>query len=137
MLHLSIEPSLIELAKSSGLNLSSEFESWIKIRVGNMDNEVNNKEDTEILIAKHRAEIQRLQSQAEQEKEKANEVSAEINTLDYNIDDMVKFKENFDNPEDSRIHAIQFLFKKRYNKTLSILEAKELLINRAKDRGLI
>jgi hypothetical protein len=137
VLSLYIDSDLKKLAKQSGLNLSNEFETWLKIRVGNMDNIGNEKiEDTELLIAEHFSEIKRLQTKAEIEKEQKDKGSEEQNSLDGMIDDMVKFRENLTNPTDQRVHGVQFIFKKRYNKFVNPLEAKDMLLSRIKERGI-
>lgn len=103
-----------------------------------MANDVTeNKKDTELLIAEHLAEIKRLQSQAEVEKEKKDKGSEENTTIDFQIDNMVEYKESLTEPDQARVTGLQFLFKKRYNKILNPLQAKDLLVNRAKERGLI
>lgn len=131
-LHLTIETNLIEIAKASGLNLSQEFEEWIKIRLGQID---DGKPiiDIDMEIAKYQAEIQKLKSQAELNKEIEFKGKEENMILDNSIDNMKQFEENLANPSDTRIHGIQFLMQKKFNKILNPLEAKELLLKRIKE----
>lgn len=134
-LHLSINKELTNLARGSGLNLSAEFEEWIKIRLGKMgDDKMSNDPDNEIL--KLRAEIQKLESQKDiisKEQNKQKEINM---VLDGYIDNMIEFKEDLTNPSDSRMHGCQFLMQKKFHQILNPLQAKELLLNRIKERGL-
>jgi len=141
MLHLSIDPSLMELAKASGMNLSKEFEEWIKIRLGNI-NEDKPIVNIDLEIAKYRAEIQKLQNQAELAKEQEYKEQEEIMVIDGIIDNELTLKKPEQKIEDLvlsdiRIHGAQFLFKQKFNKMLNPLEAKELLEKRMKERKLI
>jgi hypothetical protein len=145
MLHLSIETDLIELAKQSGLNLSKEFEEWIKIRLGNIE-EDKPTINVDLEIAKHQAEIQKLKNQAEIIKTQEMKGQEEIMVIDQQIANMEEFREgkewkDFINDSrygvESRIHGIQFLFQKKFNKVLNPLEAQELLENRLKERGFV
>ena len=134
-LTLYIDNDLIVLAKSSGINLSQEFEQWIRIRMNQTaDNEV--KEDTELLIAKYRAEIIKLESQAERNKEIQGQKDYELKVLDDMIDNMKQFNENLADIAEVRIHGLQFLFKRKFGMDLNPFEAKEMLLNRIKERGL-
>jgi hypothetical protein len=147
LLHLSINPTLKKLAKQSGLNLSKEFEEWVKIRLGNIEEDkpiVN----TELEIAKHQSEIQKhqseiqkLKSQAEFVKTEEMKAKEEVMVLDNMIDNELKtFKSKaitWEEIVNEKIHGIQFLFQRKFNKTLNPLQAKELLLNRLKERKMI
>ena len=152
-LTLYIDTNIKESAKASGLNLSAEFEEWLRIRLGNI-NEDRPKIDVDLEIAKHQAEIQKLKSQAELIKEEEFKIKEQEMVLDNIIDNMKKeritktqkypvileWKDFINNKNygiESRIHGIQFLFKQRFNKIINPLEAKELLEKRLKEKGLI
>jgi hypothetical protein len=138
MLHLSIDPDLVNMAKASGMNLSGEFEEWIKIRLNQSnDNQLLQNQDTDKEIIKLQAEISKLQSKKEIEKEQSIQGSEEIMIIDDALENMKAFKESFEDPEDLRIHGLQFLFKKKFHKELNPLQARELLINRAKEKGFL
>lgn len=134
-LTLYIDTDIVSLAKSSGLNLSSEFEEWIKIRLGKMD-EIKPDIDVDLEIARHKAEILKLESVNELKKEKLEAETAEKVSLDRMIDNMIEFKDDMSNISEPRINGVQFIFKRRYNKVLNPMEAKELLLNRIKERNL-
>jgi hypothetical protein len=152
-LTLYIRNDIKELAKNSGLNLSKEFEEWIKIRLGKMD-EIKNDIDIDLEVAKHHAEIVKLQSQKELQTKQDFKDKEEDMVLDNIIDDMEKERttktdkyriilewKDFINHEiygvDSHIHGIQFLFKKKFNKDLNPSEAKDLILKRLKEKGFI
>lgn len=133
---LYIDNDLVTLAKSSNMNLSAEFEEWIKIRLGKMGDETKKVCDPENEILRMRAEIQKLESQKElylKEQNKEKEINM---VLDGYIDNMIEFKEDLTNPSDSRTHGVQFLMQKKFHQIIGPLEAKELLLNRIKERGL-
>jgi post-segregation antitoxin (ccd killing protein) len=140
-LHLTIETNLIEQAKLSDLNLSAEFEEWIKIRLGNI-NEDKPLINTDLEIAKHMAEIQKLKNQAEIQEEQKSQEQEEVMVIDGIIDNELSTTKK-DHPEttwdtiiEDRIHGVQFLFQKKFHKQLNPLESKEFLENRLKERGL-
>lgn len=136
MLHLSIEPELVNIAKSSNMNLSKEFEEWIRIRLNQTE---DNKPiiDIQLEKAKLKAQLLQLDNQEALNKQEVDKQTIEDNSLDTIIDNMKQFNEDFINISDIRIHGVQFIMKKRYNKVLNSLESKELLIKRLKERGLI
>jgi hypothetical protein len=150
VLQLYINSDLKKLAKKSGLNLSKEFEEWIKIRLGQIevDKPVVN---IDLEIAKHQSEIQKLQSQVILKSELELKGKEESLVVDSVIDDMINgpkgekykgktLKDLFKDKEygiDSKIHGIQFLFQKKFKKVLNPLEARELIEKRIKERGLI
>lgn len=150
LLHLSVDQDIKKLAKESGLNLSKEFEEWLKIRLGQIevDKPVVN---IDLEIAKHQSEIQKLQSQAMLKTELDLKGKEESMIVDGIIDDMINepkgekykgktLKDLFKDKEygiDSKIHGIQFLFQKKFKKVLNPLEARELIEKRIKERGLI
>lgn len=131
-INLSLDKDIYDIAINSGLNLSQEFEEWIKIRMN--QTEENNNEDVDLLIAKTQAELSRLQSRKEIVKTEVQKAKEEVMIIDDMIEDMKKFEET--EVSDMRIHGIQFLFKKKFNKTLNPLEAKELIENRISERNL-
>jgi hypothetical protein len=136
VLHLSISPDLIERAKNSNMNLSEEFESWLKIRL-NQTNKAANNQDIDKEISKLQMEILNLNNQKDQKVKAEMQDKEELIVIDYQIDDMVKFKDNLEEPDPLRIKGLQFLLKSKFNKDLNPLEARELLINRAKERNLL
>jgi hypothetical protein len=136
MLHLSINPDIANMAKSSGMNLSKEFEEWLRIRIENIGAE-KPIIDRDFEIAKYRAEIQKLESQKDMEQQLKDKQKEELLVLDGVIDNMVEYKDDLTNPSDNRCHGIQFLFQRKFKKVLNPLQVKELLEKRIKERGLI
>jgi hypothetical protein len=141
-LHLYINSELVDLAKNSNLNLSAEFEEWIRIRLGNI-NEDKPVVDIDLEIAKYRSEILKLQNQAELDKQFENKEQEEIMVLDGIIDnerDTIKKNhpdKTWDEIAEERINGVIFLFSKKFNKPLNRMEAKELFIKRIKERELL
>src|SRR3972149_6560209 len=128
-LTLYIDNDLTNLAKSSGLNLSSEFEEWIRIRLNQSFTDTP-KDDTDFEIAKHQAEIQRLKSTAEIQREQMDKEKEEVMVIDGVIDNekdvtMKVFPETkWEDIAVKRTHGVQFLFKQKFNKLLNPLEAQ-------------
>lgn len=145
-INLSLDSDIYELSKTMNLNLSEEFEQWIRIRMNQYNkDEEQAKVNTELEIAKHIAEIKKLQTQAEMEKEQKDKEDRETKFIDYTIDNINSIELSIESNkgksieeliDDSKIHGIQFIFKKKFNKTLDYLQAKELILNRIKERGL-
>lgn len=143
-LTLYIDSDLVSIAKSSGLNLSQEFEQWIKIRMNKIESE-SPIIDKQLEIAKHKSEIQKLESMVEQDKQIEMKQKEETMIVDNMIDniieiememDMNKGKKLIDLITDAKVSGIQFLFKKKFNKNLTPVEAKQLLENRIIERGI-
>ena len=136
LLHLSIDNDLVNLAKSSGLNLSAEFEEWLKIRMNQFDKE-GPKENPELLIAEYRSKIIKLESQKQIEVNEEMKNKEKVMVIDNIIDNEEKHKKPDDRWEDimeNRIHGLQFLFQKRFNEKLEVIQAREMLIARLKER---
>ena len=134
-LTLYIDNDLVNMAKNSNMNLSAEFEEWIRIRL-NQSEEIKPIENIPMEIAKLQSEIHRLENLKTISIEKQTIEKEQDNSLDIIIDNMKVMNEELLNPNDAKIHGVQFIFKKRYNKILNPLQAKELLLKRIKDRNL-
>lgn len=135
-LTLYIDNELINIAKSINMNLSQEFEEWIRIRL-NQNIEDKPIIDIELERAKLKAQLIQLDNIQEQDKLKIDKQKEEIMIIDNMIDNMIEYKEDLTNITDTRLQGLKFLYKKKFNKDINILEAKELLINRIKEKGLI
>ena len=140
-LHLSIDTDLLTLAKQSDLNLSAEFENWVKIRLNqndNMDEKAENLDfDKEILRLKN--EITRLQSKKELQKSEDLKAKELNDFLDYNIDNMLKNKAQNQTLEDKirdRVSGLKYLYKNKYRKNLNDTEIINMFLDRLKERGL-
>lgn len=139
VLHLSIEPELISLAKSMGINLSQEFEDWIRIRMNQVKkNDIQKTEDeANKLIAQHRIEIMKLESEREKIKEQELNKDLEKEVIDFQIDNIIENKGSLTDIDPLRFAGLQFVFKKKFGKILNSLEAKDLIEKRIKERGLV
>lgn len=147
-LHLSIDSNLTDLAKTSGLNLSQEFEEWIRIRL-NQNNDLNPTVDTEMEIAKHKSEILRLEQEAKVQKTREMEDSEREALIEKATNALLNWKKQKDAGEfqdrhfdwnreiDTYAKQLQFVFKKRLNINLNnLLEARELIIKKLKEKGI-
>lgn len=134
-LHLSIDTDLLTLAKNSNINLSAEFEDFIKFRMGQETKEVNNV-NPDMEIAKLKQEIARMESikvikVSEEQKQKEH-----IMVLDLIIDNEIKYTKPEEIAE-KRFTGLQYLFKQKFNEKLPEGQAKELITKRLKERALI
>lgn len=148
MLHLSIEPEILELAKASGLNLSNEFEQWIRIRMNKSFKEDNKAIDLDIERAKALQRIKDIDAMAQARQNESNKEQLEIQALDEYIDylkekdksinDGSKHEKHITNEEDERLnlHGIVFLYKHKFNQNITMEQAKLILDKRLKERGL-
>lgn len=135
-LNLSIDVDLLELAKNSDLNLSQEFEEWVKVRL----NQPISDEFEEIDLDKEKArlmlEMRKLESKAELQKRQEEKEDLKLKTIDHAIDNSLKHMKPEEIPE-SRKDGVVYLFKSRHRTEINPLEAKELIENRMKERGLL
>jgi hypothetical protein len=136
-LTLYIDNKLVNLAKVSNMNISNEFEQWLKVRLGQIHNDNEPIIDADLEIAKHEAEILKLRTKKEVKQDLEIKAKEEIMVIDNQIDNLLEFHEDLKNITEERIHGLQYLFQKKFNKVLNPLQAKELLENRIKERGLI
>ena len=135
-LHLSIDTDLLELAKNMDLNLSAEFEDWIRIRTGNMDNNNEEKVDYDKEYARLQMELKRLESKKEMEARQEDLDKRKVAAIDRTID------QEMENTEASKIPAnrssgLIYIFKSAFNVNLTEKEAVELIENRMKERNLL
>jgi hypothetical protein len=146
VLQLYINTELKKLAKGSGMNLSQEFEEWIRIRL-NQSQKEEESIDIPMEIAKRKEEILRLE---QREKIKETEISEEQQKdtlIDKVSDTFLHWKERKDRGEfqsktikwnnelDTSIRQLQFVFKKRLDIILNSLIAKDLILNKLKEKG--
>lgn len=140
-LTLYIDTELRELAKASDLNLSAEFEEWVKTRLNQsyIDEPVVN---VDLEIARYRAEIMKLENKKEMQNQQISREKDEIMILDGVIDnarEMTKMNHpetTWESIADGRMRGVQFLFKQKFKRMLNPLEAKEMLLKRIKEREL-
>lgn len=132
-LTLYIDTDLKKIAKNRGFNLSREFEEWLRVRC-NMNVEAEKIEDPDKIIAEYRLKIEKMQSIKELKHQQKN-IDIEKNAvLDFQIDNMRDNEEDLNDISEARIRGIQFVFKKKFNKMLNPIEAKELMDKRIAER---
>ena len=139
LLHLSIDTGILELAKNSGINLSGEFEEWIKVRL-RMDDESMPKESIDNEIIKYQQEIQKLRSMSEIVQSKEMVEREKLMVIDNTIDNRMKYKkegERISKIPKERAKGLMFMLKKKYNDRMTEDDAAELLLKRMKERGLL
>lgn len=139
-INLSIDADLYEFIKNykavnTDFNISQELEEWIRIKMGHQNNETEivdyDKEKARLLM-----ELRQLESKEELAKREDEKEDMKIKTIDHAIDNAIKFGKKIEEIPDDRKNGVAFLFKSRYNVDITPLEAKELLENRIKERGL-
>ena len=135
-LHLSIDSELLEIAKNMDLNLSSEFEEWIRIRAGqNVTDTIEKSKDYDKEYARLQLEMQKLQSQkelADKEEQKQSEI---LMLIDHTIDNELEITPAEQIPE-KRAQGLAYLFKQKFKRDITIEEAMAMLSDRIKERGL-
>lgn len=136
-LNLSIDTELLDLAKQSNLNLSSEFEEWVKIRLNkNILNIENETLDYDKEYARLQLELQKLESKKEMIEKQDSKDKEKIMVIDHVIDNQIEYDKAEDIAE-KRFAGIKFLFKQKFNENITDLDAKNLINNRLMERGLI
>lgn len=137
-LHLSVETDLLELAKNMGINLSNEFENWIKIRV-NQKEATNTKEELDLEIAKHKEAILMLENQ-NSEKERLEKQFKEEDSTISNIADNEIANKNKDMKWKQviaiRASGIMAIWRRRFNKYLTMSQAITMLEEKLKAKGI-
>lgn len=133
-LTLYIDSDLKALAKIRfPKELSSKFEEWLKLMLDQTDSIAIENPDKEII--RLQAEIQKIKSQAELNREKNDIEEQQKMIMDGMINNMKEYNEDLTNPDDNRTHGLVFLFKKKLNININPLKAKELLLDRIKESG--
>jgi len=149
-LNLSIDTDLLDLAKNftdsnnEKLNLSQEFEEWVKIRIQKNINMEVERVDYDFEKAKLRQDLALLESKQElfnREELKEKEEEMIINQIVNNLKNTKKEKEDYlfqtENirkkvriKEDDIIekaNAIVYIFKKKLDKKITVEKAKEII----------
>lgn len=146
VLQLYINSNLKRIAKQSGLNLSQEFEEWIKIRLNQYEKEKNDI-DIPLEIAKHKEEILKLEQESKVQQTQISEEKQKEALINKVVDDFLIWKQRVDKGEfrnkmfswnkelDTSIRQLQFIFKKKLNLILNSLVAKDLILNKLKEKG--
>lgn len=136
-LNLTIDADLLEIAKSADINLSAEFEEWLKIRLGQSFKEVENV-DYDKEYARLQLELQKLESKKELKQKEEQKDKEQLMVLDHAIDNERETPETkLEDIPLKRAPGIKYLFKQKFNINLSDSEAIKLLDDRIKERGLI
>lgn len=135
-LNLTIDADLLELAKASDLNLSAEFEEFLKIRL-NQNLPDNEKIDFDKEYTRLQMELRKLESKKELVEKQDMKEQERLMVLDHAIDNELEIDscKVIDIPE-NRANGIVYLFKKKFNENLTSEQAKKLLSDRIKERGL-
>ena len=148
-LSLTIEQNLLDLAKASGLNLSAEFEEFLRIRLNakevienkghvDLDNEIAQHEEALIILKNKRSLVDINKS-----------IKDQINyTLDYAIDSALEQGNKLEDLAVNRSRGVSYIIMllsgiaafdiltRKLNKSYSELDAQKLLEDRIKERGL-
>ena len=136
-LSLTIEQNLLDLAKASGLNLSAEFEEFLRIRLNakevienkghvDLDNEIAQHEEALIILKNKRSLVDINKS-----------IKDQINyTLDYAIDSALEQGNKLEDLAVNRSRGVSYILTRKLNKSYSELDAQKLLEDRIKERGL-
>ena len=133
-LSLTVDHELVELAKNSNINLSAEFEEWIRIRLNKHMEEDNEIVDYALERAKLQQQISLLASKEELAKNQEHKDKEELMILDGYVENILEFEPNGIKEDEliKRSHGLVFLFKSKLNKVISIDQAKELLRTKIK-----
>ena len=128
-LNLSIDTDLLELAKNSTLNLSQEFEEWVKIRLINKSSIDIINVDYDLEKAKLLQELALLESKEEISKRQELKEKEEVMILKSFIDNIKEFDTLPLKDDDLRTKAngLIFLFKQKLNKVIRTDQAIEMI----------
>lgn len=137
--HLSIDTELLLLAKSLKINLSSEFEQWIRIRVNALDEKIETK-DLGLEIAKHKEAIIEIEKTLETKESIEQQQKEENISLNKVIDNMIDSHDEKGIDWNTHIQmsasGVQLLYKRRFNRYITFKEAVELLESKLKEKGI-
>lgn len=137
-INLSMERDVYELAKAFNINLSKEFEEWIKIRA-NSDIETK-EENFDIQLAKHKEAILYIEKRKQIQNESVNRLNEENEVVNMIVKRLIEnhIEQNLNWKDDIRMHGsgLQAIYKRRFNKLISINEAFEILENKLKEKGV-
>ena len=136
-LNISLENDVYEIAKNMNINLSNEFERWIKIRLG--QREETKEEDLTLEIAKHKEAIATIEAKSI-EQNRMKELNAKEDLM---IEQIVNNMIN-DKNEDSlwkdiinlRALGLQTIWARRFNKRLTTPQACDLITNKLIEKGI-
>ncbi|GAG71883.1 unnamed protein product [marine sediment metagenome] len=130
-LNLSIDTDLLELAKNSDLNLSAEFEDWVKIRL--VRHHLNNGDvvDYGVERAKLKQELALLESKEELAKKQEFKMKEEQMIIDDVINNVKEFHPKGISVQEltNRSHGLIYLLKRKLRKSVTEKEALKMLID--------
>lgn len=138
-LTLYIPSDLKKIAKASGLNLSQEFTEFMRIRLNQMPIETESIDyEKKAAMLKQELSICENKIKAQEEiKDKMDSIDSEKNlVIDHAIDNQLMYDKAQDIAE-KRFVGIKYLWKQKFNENITDDEAKELIIQRLRKRGLI
>lgn len=141
-IHLTIDADLYDLimnykAVHSDFSISQELEEWIRIKI----NANNNLEEGDIMDydtekAKLLMELKKLESKKELMEKQSEKDKLKEATIDHMIDNELQYETNIEDIPEKRAQGLVFLWKQRYNENISTDEARDLIVERIKQRGL-
>lgn len=129
-LHLSIDSNLHELAKNSNLNLSAEFEEWVRVRLVRHTEIETENIDYGLEKAKLIQELALLESKEELALKQESKEKEEKMIIDNIIENMKEFKQFSDEDIKTRARGLVFLFKKKLNKIITLEQANKIIVER-------
>jgi FtsZ-binding cell division protein ZapB len=136
---LSIDSDVYVIAKTLRINLSNEFEQWIRIRTNTYE-EKTEIQNIDVEIAKRQAEIEELKRKDEMLKSKQQQEKDEQESLSRVIDNMITAHEdkeiNWQTHIQMSASGVQLLYKRRFNRYITFKEAVELLEAKLKEKGI-
>lgn len=136
---LSIDSDIYQIAKTLRINLSSEFEQWIRIRTNTYE-EKPDVQNIDIEIAKRQTEIEDLKRKDEMMKSKLQHDIDEKESISKVIENMINGhadKEvNWNTHIQMAAPGLQLLFKRRFNKYLTFKESVEILQKNLCENGI-
>lgn len=138
-INLSIDTDIYRVAKDLKINLSSEFEQWIKIRMDSQIDKIDNA-NIDIEIAKHQEAIESLKKSLEIRSSKEQQEKDENESLEKVIKNMIDSHDDKGIDWNTHIQmsasGVQLLYKRRFNKYITFKEAVELLQKKLKEHDI-
>ncbi len=126
-LSLTVDNNLVELAKNSGLNLSAEFEEWVKIRLGKQIEQIREVKDFNLEKAKLLQDLALLESQEELAKKEENKQKEEEMIINSYIENVKEFLPQDDDDWNKRYDGLVFIMKRKLKKDITREQAKKII----------
>ena len=126
-LSLTVDHDLVELAKGSGINLSAEFEQWIKIRLNKQLEPDKIARDFNLEKSKLLQDLRLLESQEEMTQRQEQTQKESDMVIGSYIENVKEFPPKTEDEWNVRYDGLIYILKKKLKKEITRAEAKKLI----------